>query len=340
MPRASVDWVGRIGRRLALRDLHVFFTVVQLGSMAKAARQLNVTQPAVSKAIADLEHTLGVRILDRRPRGVEPTVYGRALLKRSAAAFDELRQSIRDIDFLADPTVGEVQIGCLGTLMEVLLQPVILSFSRQYPGVVLRVEDSTPALELAALRDRRLDFVVRRMSRSLADEPASEELDAELLFQDELVVVAGPNSRLASRRKIDLAELVSEPWILSEPRSWNYAEIASAFRTRDLGMPKLRLETLSTPLRLGLVAAGPYIATFPRSVLQLYADRYSLKALPIDCCFRPWPVAIVTLKNRTLSPVVARFIECTRQVARSIGGSSRRQALDRPRGDVSQEQNR
>jgi DNA-binding transcriptional LysR family regulator len=126
---------------------------------------------------------------------------------------------------------------------------------------------------------------------------------------------------LARRRKIDLAELVTEPWILSGPHSWNYTEISSAFQARGLAVPKISVETLSTPLRLGLVAAGPYIAAFPSSVLQLYADRFSLKALPVDLPVRPWPVAIVTLKNRTLSPVVERFIECTRQVAKSIVGS-------------------
>src|SRR5215475_10190592 len=116
MSRAMIDWDSRIGRRLGLRDLHVFFTVVQRGSMAKAAQQLNVTQPAVSKAIGDLEHTLGVRLLDRRPQGVEPTIYGHALLKRGNAVFDELKQTIRDIEFLADPTIGEVRIGCSETL--------------------------------------------------------------------------------------------------------------------------------------------------------------------------------------------------------------------------------
>jgi DNA-binding transcriptional LysR family regulator len=109
MSRTTIDWESRIGRRLGVRDLHVFVTVVQWGSMAKAAQQLNVTQPAVSKAIGDLEHTLGVRLLDRRPQGVEPTMYGRALLKRSNAVFDELKQSVRDIEFLADPTVGQVR---------------------------------------------------------------------------------------------------------------------------------------------------------------------------------------------------------------------------------------
>ena len=108
----KIDWESRIGRRLKLRDLHVYFAVLQCGSMAKAAAQLGVSQPTVSEVIAGLEHTFGVRLLDRKPQGVEPTIYGSALLKRGIAAFDELKQSARDIEYLADPTVGELKIGC------------------------------------------------------------------------------------------------------------------------------------------------------------------------------------------------------------------------------------
>src|SRR5947199_3030909 len=108
----KIDWESQIGRRLRLRDLHVFFTVVQRGSMAKAAAQLGVSQPAVSEVIADLEHALGVRLLDRSSQGVEPTMYGRALLKRGTVAFDELKQSVKDIEYLADPTTGEIKVAC------------------------------------------------------------------------------------------------------------------------------------------------------------------------------------------------------------------------------------
>ena len=99
-------WESRIGRRLKLRDLHVLFAVVQWGSMAGAARNLAMSQPAVSKVIADLEAVLRVRLLDRSSRGIEPTIYAHALLKRGHVAFDELMQGIRDIEFLADPTSG------------------------------------------------------------------------------------------------------------------------------------------------------------------------------------------------------------------------------------------
>ena len=107
----KIDWESQIGRRIKLRDLHVFVAIVQRGSMAKAAVHLGVSQSAVSDVIADLEHAVGVRLLDRGPRGVEPTSYGRALLTRSLAAFDELKQGIRDIEFLADQAAGELRIG-------------------------------------------------------------------------------------------------------------------------------------------------------------------------------------------------------------------------------------
>jgi DNA-binding transcriptional LysR family regulator len=96
-----MDETERIERRLKLHDLRVLMSVVDLGSMAKAAEHLATSQPAVSRAIADLEYSLGVRLLDRGPRGVVPTSYGRALIKRSVAAFDELRLGVKDLEFLA-----------------------------------------------------------------------------------------------------------------------------------------------------------------------------------------------------------------------------------------------
>src|ERR1700742_3940820 len=107
MSPALADWEARIGRRLKLRDLHVLSSVLRFGSMAKAAAHLGLTQPAISQAIADLEAGLGVRLLDRGPRGVTSTPFGEALLKRGAEAFDALRQGIREIEFLSEPGTGE-----------------------------------------------------------------------------------------------------------------------------------------------------------------------------------------------------------------------------------------
>ena len=315
----DIDWEARIGRRLRLRDLHVFFTVVQSGSMAKAGQKLGVTQPAVSKVIAELEQTLGVRLLDRGARGVEPTMYGRALLSRSNAAFDELRQSVRDIAFLADPTVGEVRIGCQETFAAAILPAVIQRFSQAHPHVVLHVEQlGSLAAESSALRERTIDVGVFLLVKPDDDKRFVDDLNVEVLFHDQLVVVAGSQSPWARRRKIDLAELVDEPWVLTESDTLSYLRVAEAFAARGLGVPKRVLLTISTHLRVNLAASGNYITTFPNSTLRVYGDRFSLKVLPIDLRARPWPAVIVTLKNRTLSPVVERFIQYVRDFTRPM----------------------
>jgi DNA-binding transcriptional LysR family regulator len=316
----AINWESRIGRRLRLRDLHVFFTTAQHGSMAKAALVLGVSQPAVSKVITELEDTLGVRLLDRGAQGVALTMYGRALLARSTAAFDELRQSVRDIEFLADPTSGEVRIECQESIAAAILPTVIHRFSQAYPSVVLHVEHagSLPA-KSAALRERTIDAAVYRVTNPLADkEDFDDGLNVEVLFHDRLVVVAGTQSSWARRRKVELADLADEPWILTEPDAWNYVYTAEAFAARGLGVPKITLATRSTHLRANLVSMGGYITTFPHSILRAYADRFSLKALPIDLHAPPWPVVVVTLKNRTLSPVVGHFIQHVRDFARVL----------------------
>src|SRR5262244_1611220 len=96
--RFRMQFSDRIGRRMKLHDIHVLIAVVQAGSMGKAAALLNTAQSAIPRSIADLENAMGVRLLDRRPQGVEATNYGRALLNRSIAVFDELKQSVRDIE--------------------------------------------------------------------------------------------------------------------------------------------------------------------------------------------------------------------------------------------------
>lgn len=314
----KIDWESQIGRRLRFRDLYVLAIVVQCGSMAKAARQLGVSQPSVSEVIADLEHALGVRLLDRSPQGITPTLYAGALLKRSHVAFDELKQGIRDIEFLADPTVGEVRIGCPESISSSILPVILQRSSRQYPRVVPNVDVGPTDTMIRNLLDRSLDLVVARGGQTLAADSVIDQLKVEVLFDDELVVAAGMQSRWARRRKIDLAELMNERWILSAPGTWYHMGAAEAFRARGLDLPKISVKTLSIHLRANLLATGPSISMFPHSVLRLYSDRFSLKVLPVDLPVRPWPVTIVTLKNRTLSPVVERFIECAREVAKSF----------------------
>jgi DNA-binding transcriptional LysR family regulator len=317
----KIDWDSQIGRRLKLRDLHVFSTVVERGSMAKAAQHLGVSTPAVSEVIADLEHALGVRLLDRSAQGIEPTIYGGALLKRSVVVFDELKQSIRDIEFLSDATTGEVRIGCTHSLEYTLLPEIILTFSEQYPRVEVHADLIGNSPEFLGLRERKYDCILQRVSTSFFQESATDDLNLELLLDETLAVAAGADSKWAGRRKIDLVELIHEPWILGAPDTWQHALADEIFRAHGLSVPKPRITTMSVTTRARLLAAGPYLSMFIGSVVRrLVADHYAVAALPVDLPPSSFSARIVTLKNRTLSPVVERFLVCVREVAASFAG--------------------
>jgi len=287
--------------------------------MAKAAAELKVTQPSVSKSIGDLEAALGVQLFDRSTRGVEPTMYGDALAKCGSVVFDELRQGIRHIEFLADPTKGELTIGCPDVVGAVVIPRVLESFSKKYPSVVLHIDNVlSPAVEDNGLRDRKFDLVLGRSPMLPADRQVALDLNVEFLFDDPFVLVSGAQTRWARSRKIDLAELIDESWIIQSPHTSSYKFLAEAFRARGLSMPKASIVTLSEPLRTNLLESGSFITVLPRSWLALQAKRYALKELPVELPTSSWPIAILTLKNRTLSPLVVRFIECAREVAKSL----------------------
>ncbi len=316
-----IQWEQQIGRRLQLRDLFVFFTVVEYGSMARAAATLGVSTPSISEVIAGLEHALGVRLLDRSPKGVVTTAYGDALLARGRAAFDELRQGIRDIEFIADPRAGEVRIGCPESIAAGLLVPVLERLSKDYPRVRFHVEQvRTPTVEFPELHERKVDLVLARLVKLPAQGVINDELNAEVLFDDPFSLVVGEKSKWARRRNVGLADLVDEPWVMTPLDALGGAFVAEAFRTSGLKPPNLVISTFSIHLRNNLVGSGQFITALPASVLRVNGKRHSLKELPIQLPGQQSPVAIVTLRNRTLGPAVQLFIQCAREVAKSMAG--------------------
>src|SRR5262249_22190379 len=127
--------------------------------------------------LPNLEDTLGVRLLDRSPRGVEPTIYANALLKRGLVVFDELRAGIRDIEFLANPKAGEVRVGCPEALAAGFVPAIIDRLSRRYPRIdVHMVHAETATLELRELREREVDLMVGRILR-----PWAADIDAAIV---------------------------------------------------------------------------------------------------------------------------------------------------------------
>lgn len=305
----------RISHRLKLRDLRLLLALNDWGSMAKAATHLNLTQSAVSKAISELEHTFGVRLFDRTSKGIEPTAYGHALLRGSKGVFDELRQSVNEIEHLADPAAGELRIGCAPPMSWGIIPAVIDRLVRHHPRLAFHVSESDAAtLRYHDLRERKVELAIGRIMGPIPN----DDVDAEVLYNEKVFVVAGKNSHWAKRRKIALAELVDEPWCVSTPDSFAGSLLAEAFQEKGLPVPRVSAVSFSIPLQNALLATGNFLSLLPNSLLQFSPDLLSFKVLPIELPARPGPVGIMTLKKRTLGTIARLFIEHAREVAKPL----------------------
>ena len=307
-----MQWKNRVARRIKLRELQMLQAVAQTGSMMKAAASLAVSQSAISKAIAEMEHTLGMSLFDRTARGVVPTPCARVLLKRGAAIFDELRQGIEEIEFLADPTAGELRIGTTEP-MAAILAAAIERLSRRYPLMVFHVTVGDTGMLLRDLRDRNLDLAITRMVATGAE----SDIEVETLFHDRLAVIAGQTNPLTKRRKLTLHELIDEPWALPPPDNFLSRFIAESFLVRGLELPRATVITPSIHMRNSLLAAGRFITMLPRAVLRFPGYRGWLKALPVQLTETSRPIGLIRLKKRELGPAADLFLQAVRLTAKT-----------------------
>ena len=289
--------------------------------MAKAAGELSMSQPAVSKAISDLEATLGARLFDRTPRGIEATIYGTAMLRRSMAVLDELSQGASELEFLSNPEVGELSF-CCGEGMASGIVPVILQrLLAQRPGLIFHVFPSeTPNQSYGRLvTERTVELALSRYP----DPFQEKDLEAEHVFDDPLVVVAGKTHPVARRRKLSLAQLLDHRWVLM-PTDAAVADVMHRlFAESGLPMPRAAIYTMSIHVRYSMLAAGDCISMLPASSLRVSPLRNLMTILPIKLPGPPGPVGIVKLKGRSLSPIAELFAEATREVARDVMGQRR-----------------
>ena len=281
--------------------------------MAKAAVELSISQPAVSKAIADMEHTLGVVLFDRLAQGVTPTPSGDALLKSAVAVFDDVRQGLQEIEFLADPTSGVLRIAAGEPMVAGLLPEILRRLHVRYPRLSIDVT-MVPAISqhYRGLRDRHFDLTVGRLV-----DPMDDDMRAEILFNDQVYIVAGRTNAWCRRRKIELAELINEPWIIPPRDHLIGSLLATAFRAKGLEIPRAAVTTFSLQLSSALLRTGDYLTVLPSSMLQFNALHLNAKALPVRLP-PAGDVGIVTLKNRTVSPAAKLFIQCAREVGRQL----------------------
>jgi DNA-binding transcriptional LysR family regulator len=259
-----------------------------------------------------------VWLLDRNTEGIEPTEYGRTMLKHGVAAFDELRQGVKNIEYLADPGAGEVRIGSGPNLADTLLSAVIERLSRRYPRIVFHLVTSNETDTLYRdLHERKVDVLIARKGGHVSD----EKLRFEVLYDPSFVVVAGSRSPWARRRRIALAELVNEAWVLPPPEGLMGPAFLDVLRAG--GLDESRVAVFATPgVRLNLVETGRFLTIATNLIFGL-SKRPGIKVLPVKLQYASLPMGIVTLKNRTLSPVVQLFLDEVREVAKPLAKQRR-----------------
>ncbi len=308
-----MEWDDRIGRRLRLKDLHTLQTVAEVGSMAKASESLALSQPAISKAVSEMERILGVPLLDRSARGVELTEFGRLLVERARVIFDEIRQGVSDIEHLSDPTRGTVRIGATEPVTGIVSQ-IINRLARKYPRISHDVIVSDLDTLLGALRERTRDVVITRWVP-----PAEvDDLAIQVLFKSPLAVMAARDHSLLNRKNLSLGDLMGEQWTLAPSSSFLGRVVADLFQRRKLPLPPTIVTSLSINMRLSLLASGSFLTVLPRLMLRNPANKAWLRALDVDLSDSTQPIAYITLKRRRSGGALKLFEQATIDVCKTI----------------------
>ena len=309
-----MDWADRIGRRIKLRDLHILLTVADSGSMGKAATELAISQPVISKAIADLEYAVGLPLFDRSAHGVEPTSYGRALIRCGVAVFDDLRHGVNELRFLSEPTAGELRVGCTEAGATGFVPALIERLARKYPRIVFHVVTADAAtLTGRELPERNVEVAIG----AIPTLPNNTPINIEILFNERQVVMAGTKSKWARARKLALPDLIDDPWVLPPADSIAALHIAEAFRASGLEPPIAQVQTFSMPLAHHLLASGRFLSMQAVEMARL-AAHLPIKVLDVQFEGLTRQIGLMTVKGRIVSPLAKLFMNCAREMAASL----------------------
>jgi DNA-binding transcriptional LysR family regulator len=312
--------MNAVARRVTLRELRLLLAVAQSGSILKAANEIGLTQPALSKSIADLEGTFGVRFFDRTNRGVTPTPHGEILLRRATGIFEELRHAVDELGFLTDANLGELHIGGTPTICAGLLPRIISAVRGGRPRFQFHVAE----LEADKLRS---EVVTRSLDLGIGREHiagANDKLAFDRLFDDRLFIVAGAQHPLAGRRSITLEETARHQWVLPAKATAVTAQLKGEFQRQRLDVPEPAVTTMSMLVRYELIGTNSFLTVMYGSALRFGNVPKFLRVLPVDLP-TGIPIGILRLRNRTLTPSAEVFLRASREMVRPMPALSARQ---------------
>src|SRR5215471_8116998 len=291
-----------------LNHLAIFHAVAQTGSMTLGAERLDISQPAVSKQVQELERVLGIHLFDRIGRRVYLSQAGVILAdsaRRVFALVHEAEQAMAEVRAVG---LGRLVIGASTTIGSYLLPGVLSEFSRRHPKIELLVEIENTEQVHHRLVGHDLDL---GLTEGFVEH---EELESEVFYQDELVVIASPHHRLAKSARVSLKAIQQEPFILREPGSGT-----RAVEERALARLKLPVRTAmalgSTEAIKRVVAEGVGLAIVSRLAVQAESAAGTLAILPVSGIRIERPLHLVQCKGRRAGPALQAFCAVLRERA-------------------------
>lgn len=304
-------------RALKTRHLQVFLAVAKAGSMQHAARDVGLTQPAISKLISELEAIFGARLLERSKRGVTPTECGCALIDRAQLMLNDLESAKDEILAIARGAVGRVRVGVLPVADTPMLSHTLLALRKSAPALAVQVEDGTRPVLLSALRRGEIDCVISRLDTDGAD----RDLHVEKLFQMPISIVASPKHPLAGAKRVSWPELARYPWILPRSGAPIRAVIDRQFIHAGIRPPAPAIESTSIRLNQVVLAGTDMIGVMIYDAARAYARSAELAILPVEY-FGETPFIGVITRTAQVSQAVATFLialraQCKKQQAGS-----------------------
>lgn len=257
-----MDLRGLLTTHVKLRHLVIVAAIAEHGSLVRAAEELYLTQPALSRALGEAERAVGASLFERTGRRMVPTPAGLAYLEHATAIIGHLGTLRRRVDELTDPNVGLVRLGAHVTGANLLIPRAIARFTAERPRVEVRLREAPPETLIQELGNGDLDLLVGRVT----DHPSTSRLRLIPLYREDFRIVAAPSHPAHRVASVALADLVGYPWVVPLANTPLRDELEDNFRLAGLASPGQRVES-STPATLRtLVAEAGFLALMPESM--------------------------------------------------------------------------
>lgn len=296
---------------LKTRHLVLLVELGRHGSIMHAAQAANLTQPAASKLLGELEHVLGVQLFERLPRGVSPTWYGAVLIRRAGAALAEMDAAHQEVMELLAGARGRVDVGSVLTPATTLVPEAVNLLKRRHARVHVSITVDTSKLLIERLRGGELDIVVGR----ILDTEAANELHFEPVTDEPHSLIVRTGHPLLQQSGLNLAELSRHSWILPPAGSILRDRLTALFLSQGLEPPVETVETMALPVIANLLSGSDMVVAMPRELMQPYIDSGLLAVMPFDLGVRMDVYGIVTRRGHQLSPGAEAMLATLREVA-------------------------